>query len=313
MLAPICLFTYNRLIETQYTVESLQRNYLAAQSELFVFSDGFKDEQTAYKVEEVREFLPTIHGFKSVVIIEAKNNKGLANSIIDGVTQTFEKYGKIIVLEDDLITAPNFLNFTNQALDFYEQEQNVQSISAYSLSLNDKNAVYFQIRPGSWGWATWKNRWNPGIFDKKIIGNEIKSDAKVLKQFSRSCGADMPKMLLDSIKNKNDSWYICWTFDHFRRNKYSVYPGHSYIQNIGFSASATHCKGINAFTSVPVSDQQIQTEFTEFHVPDLKLSGEFLHYFSRWHKIWLRFKLLRTFSGRSLLMKEIKNRTGLMQ
>jgi len=313
-LSPICLFTYNRLDETQQTVVALQQNLLVGESELFVFSDGSRNDQGKPKVQAVREFIHTIKGFKSVTIIESEINLGLANSIISGVSRMLEKYKNVIVLEDDLITSPNFMNFMNQGLDFYQHAQNVESISAYSLSLKDKSkAVYFQTRPGSWGWATWKDRWNPDIFDKEKIKNEISSDVNVLNRFKRICGADMSKMLMGSVNNQNDSWYVRWAFDHYRNNKYSVFPTYSYIQNIGFSVAGTHCKGINTYISAPVDEQLIDIELPEFKMPDPKTDREFLYYFSRRHKIIERFKLLKTTSGRSRLMNEFRNRTKLFR
>ena len=135
MLAPICLFTYNRLSETIQTVEALQKNELAVESDIFIFSDGPKHEKDILLVNAVRKYIKSINGFRSITIIDSENNKGLAKSIIDGVTQIVEKYDKVIVLEDDLITSQNFLSFTNQALDFYEKNSNIFSISGYTLNL----------------------------------------------------------------------------------------------------------------------------------------------------------------------------------
>lgn len=309
MLAPICLFTYNRLSETQQTVAALQRNYLAAESELFVFSDGPKNEDGKIKVEVVREYIHSISGFKSVEIFESPLNKGLANSIIDGVSQIIEKYGKVIVLEDDLISTSNFLIFMNKALDFYIDEKNIQSVNGYSLSLKDKKEdVYFQIRPFPWGWATWKDSWDPQIFNKEDLKREIESNESILKQFNKVCGNDISKMLLDSINNKNDSWYVRWTFDHFRNNKYSVYPSYSFIQNIGHNDLGTHCKGINSYRAILVDNKKIVYNFIRFHLPNKRLSNEFLNYFSIRYKLFFRIKLLTSKVGRKNLIKEIVDR-----
>ena len=311
MLAPICLFTYNRLSETHQTVEALKHNYLAHESELVIFSDGPKNENSLPKVEAVRQYLHSISGFKSVKIIESQENKGLANSIINGVSQIVEKYGKVIVIEDDLISSPNFLSFMNQALDFYIHDKNIQSINGYSLSLKDKsNDVYFQIRPFSWGWATWKDRWNIKIFNKEKLKSIINTNPSLLKAFKLKCGSDMPKMLLNSIDNINDSWYVRWAFDHFRYNRYSVFPTYSFITNIGYNTEGTHCNGINTYTSEPVNHFKIVFDFLDFQSPDAKSSREFLYYFSWRYKISLRIKLLKSKTGRSLLLQEIRSRTA---
>lgn len=310
MLAPICLFTHSRLSETQQTVEALKHNYLAPESELIVFSDGPKNDNSLPKIEAVRQYLHSISGFKSVKIIESQENKGLANSIINGVNQIIEEHGKVIVIEDDLISSRNFLSFMNQALDFYADDKNIQSINGYSLSLNDKsNDVYFQIRPFSWGWATWKDRWDIKIFNKEKLKSIIDTNPKLLNEFKLKCGSDINKMFLDSINNKNDSWYVRWVFDHFRNNRYSVYPAYSFITNIGYSTEGTHCKGINTYISDPVNKLKIVFDFHDFESLDSKSSREFLYYFSWQYKISLRIKLLITKAGRYQIIQEVKTKT----
>jgi hypothetical protein len=312
MLAPICLFTYNRLYETKQTLEALQKNFLAHQSDLFIFSDGPQNDNEKLKVEAVRDYIGSVKGFKSVEIIESEKNNGLANSIINGVTRTLEKYDNVIVLEDDLITSPNFLDFINQALTFYRQSAEVQSIGGYSLSLSDKSQeVNFQTRAFSWGWATWRDRWHYDIFDKEKLKEVINTDQAILKEFKKKCGADMPKMLMDSLNNVNDSWYVRWTFNHFRSKRYAVFPAYSFINNIGHNMDATHCKGINTYVSVAVNPQKTTFTFPSFSPPDLQSNKEFLSYFSLKHKIRVRLKLLKNQNGRKQLFNEVKMRLGL--
>ena len=312
MLAPICLFTYNRLEETIQTVKSLQNNYLAPLSELFVFSDGPRSESAIPKVTEVRNYLSTITGFKSVLILESPVNKGLANSIIEGVSKVIEQYGKIIVLEDDLISSPNFLNFMNHALDFYETDTKIQSINGYSVFLmSAMEEVYFQTRPFPWGWATWSDRWKKDIFDKKKLDLFIKSDNFILKEFKAKCGNDISKMLLNSINNKNDSWYVRWTFDHFRNNNYSIFPTKSYIQNIGHNTNGTHCNGINSYVSTLINIHETDHKLSGLIIPDKKLKKEFLKYFNLSYKLKFRIKLLSTKLGRQRLMEELRYKINL--
>lgn len=311
MLAPICLFTYNRLDETRQTVEALKLNFLASSSELFIFSDGSKNEANDVKVKEVREYLRSVSGFKNITIKESSENKGLANSIINGVSQIIKEYGKVIVLEDDLISSPNFLNFMNQALDFYQNDEKIKSVNGYSLFLKTKtDENYFQIRPFPWGWATWEDRWDEGIFDKKKLIKLISEDKSILKKFNIACGDDISKMLVYSISNKNDSWYVRWTFDHFRNNKYSLFPQYSFIKNIGHSTNGTHCKGINTYFSMPENDQKIEFDFLDFQVPNKKLHKKFLRYFTLKHKLKVRIGLLRSVDGRRLLIDEFKFKIG---
>ncbi len=312
MLAPIGLFTYNRLNKTKQTVESLKLNHLSSQSELFIFSDGPKNEKDHTKVMEVRNYIKSITGFKNIQIIESKINLGLANSIINGISMIIEKYGKMIILEDDLISTPSFLNFMNNALDFYEQDKRIQSINGYSLFIkNLSNDIYFQVRPFPWGWATWADRWESDIFDKQILKNIIDTDKSILRQFKRICGNDSADMLLKSLNNKNDSWYIRWTFNHFRTKRYSVFPKYSYIQNIGFSDGAVHCMTINPYRTELANEKTTVPDLIDFQLPEKRLTRKFLRYFTSCHKLLVRIKLLPTKSGRQKIIQDFKIKTGL--
>jgi hypothetical protein len=249
MLSPICLFTYNRLTETTKTIEALQKNYLAPESNLIIFSDGPRTESDVIKVNEVRKFIAAIEGFKSVEIIESKENRGLAQSIITGVTSIINKFGKVIVLEDDLITSPNFLDFMNQALDFYVNHPKVFSISGYTLNLpslkNLSKDYYLGYRSSSWGWATWADRWNNIDWDVKDYKDFIWNPIKHI-QFMRG-GSDLPYMLWKQMNGKIDSWAIKWCFDQYKKDLLTVFPNESKIENIGFGENSTHTKFGNQF------------------------------------------------------------------
>src|SRR5450631_620851 len=178
MYAPITLFVYNRPAHTLRTVEALRKNELASESDLIIFSDAPKKTEAAAAVREVREYIRTISGFHSVSIVERDKNWGLANSIIDGVTTVVNRYGRIIVLEDDLVTSPYFLHFMNKALDLYQDEPRVMQISGHIFPADvtaETDAVFLPMTT-SWGWATWQRAWQ--YFDPTAAGYEsIKRDA----------------------------------------------------------------------------------------------------------------------------------------
>ena len=144
--APILLFTYNRLSHTRRCVEALLNNSLASESELFIYSDAAKDESQQKAVEEVRQYIHTIRGFKHITITERDENWGLARSIIDGVTTQVNRYGKVIVLEDDLVVAPHFLKFMNDALETYKDEPMVGHIQACDFTQDPTLPETFLIR-----------------------------------------------------------------------------------------------------------------------------------------------------------------------
>ena len=246
---PICLFTYNRLEETKKTIEALKKNYLAVVSELFVFSDGWKNDEGKTRVLELRSYLKTIDGFKNIIIYESSVNKGLANSIIEGVTKVLNTYDKVIVIEDDLITSPNFLNYMNQALTVYENREDIISVSGHSLKFklpnNYNSDVYLFGRAGSWGWGTWKKKWK--MIDWEINDFEFfKKDFKSQKKFNKN-GSDMSSMLKGYFEGKNNSWAIRFCYNQFKLNMYSVFPVLSKVNNVGFGDEATNCKGYDRF------------------------------------------------------------------
>lgn len=282
MLAPICLFTYNRLSETTQTIEALKKNYLASQSELFIFSDGPKDEKVKSNVECVRKYLHSVNGFKSVTIFASVENKGLANSIISGVTEIIEKYGKVIVLEDDLISSPNFLNFMNQGLDFYEPNNRIFSVSGYTLDLpslqNYKSDYYLGYRASSWGWGTWKNRWEKVSWEIQDFDRFIWNPVKHV-QFLRG-GSDMSLMLWRQMKGKIDSWAIRWCYHQFKHDLLTIFPAKSKIISIGFGDSATHTKKTNRFKTLIDTGVQESFLFDRNPVVNKVLSKEFRKKFS---------------------------------
>jgi hypothetical protein len=245
--APIVLFTFKRLDTLKLTVEALQKNYLAKKSDLIIFSDASNDESDFKAVENVRNYLKTIKGFNSINIFEAKENKGLANSIISGVTLVFETHESLIVLEDDLITTPNFLVFMNQAINEYKSKKKVFSICGYSFDLDVPDYQldsYFLNRCWPWSWATWKDRWQEIDWEVKDYQEFLKNKS-AQKKFAQ-CGSDVNAMLRKQMDGKLDSWAIRWTYHQYKVNGISLFPVQSKIKNEGFDDFATHTKGTSS-------------------------------------------------------------------
>ena len=240
-LAPIVLFVYNRLNHTRQTLEALRKNDLASKSELIIYSDSAKNKNDLKKVAKVRGYIKNIDGFKKIIIRKTKENIGLANSIINGVTKVVNEYGKIIVLEDDLVTSRFFLRFMNEALEAYKDEPRVASIHGYIYPIKNLPETFFIKGADCWGWATWNNKWS--IFEsdaKKLLENVKKKNVEREINFNDSY--NYTKMLKDQIKGKNDSWAIRWYVSAFLKNMMTLYPGQSYVQNIGFDNEGTHTK-----------------------------------------------------------------------
>ncbi|MCS6820407.1 MAG: sugar transferase [Microscillaceae bacterium] len=242
MLAPVVIFAYNRPWHLQQTVEALQRNPLAAQSILWVFSDFAKTSQEIEKVKQVRKYIRSLNGFAELHIVEREKNWGLANSIITGVSEVLTLYGKAIVLEDDMICTTNFLQFMNDCLEKYADRSDIFSISGYSFPITIPKSytkdVYLGLRASSWGWATWQDRWRKVDWDVKDFDEFIRNESWQ-KQFNAG-GADLTAMLIRQQRKQIDSWAVRWCYAHFKHQAYCLYPVHSKIQNIGADFSGTH-------------------------------------------------------------------------
>jgi len=302
--APIALFVYARPIETIKTLDSLGKNFLASQSELFIFSDGAKGEKDLPKVKEVRTIIKNYSfPFKKVEIIEKEKNFGLANSIISGVTEVFNYYERIIVMEEDLISAPNFLNFVNASLLKYENENKIFSVTGYTYQFNIKDNYkfdnYFLPRCESLGWGTWKNRWEKAdwnVSDLKVF----LSDKNKINDFSK-IGFDLLGMLLKQQLGKVDSWAVRWCYTHFKNNALCSYPTISKIVHIGEGGFATHVKRELKF---------LETKLDESNRIDFYLSSNYSinpDIFKQYKKLFNKklIKSIRNFYLKLLLKKRL--------
>lgn len=289
--APIVVFGFNRPDALKNTIASLLRNEEAKDSDLFVFVDGPREGKVGEKekVEVVREYVKSITGFKSLHYTFAENNKGLADSIIGGVSEVINLYGKVIVLEDDLVLMPNFLNFLNQGLDYYENNQKVMSVCGHSCKVKTPPDypydAYFFTRSSSWGWATWKDRWD--LVDWKL--NDWDSVVANRKEFIKSQGSDVFKMLRDCKLGKNHSWAIRFCYAQFVQNRLSVIPNNSLVDNEGFGGDGTNCKRYSRF-KFQLNDRK---EHLYFRMPsevklDPSLYKQALWYHSIPLRIWSR-------------------------
>lgn len=251
-LAPIIVFSYNRPNHLKQTLEALSKNDLAANSDLFVFCDGAKagaSEQQKKSIIENRVIARDARGFNSVSIVERDTNFGLARNIIEGVTSVISRFGKAIVLEDDLLTSPYFLVYMNSALDYYENRPGVMSVSAnrppldkMEIPIDYEYDVFVCLRSYSTGWGTWRDRWERVDWSLDYL-EEFLSHPEQVAAFNR-CGDDMTDMLIDQRDGKIDSWAIRFGFAHFREHCVAILPCISYVDNIGFDGTGRH-SGIN--------------------------------------------------------------------
>jgi hypothetical protein len=256
--SPIVLFVYNRPWHTQQTIEALQKNLLASDSELYIFSDGAKHANEQANVEKVRGYIREIKGFKAINIIERDKNWGLADSIIDGVTSIVNQYGTVIVLEDDLVTSPYFLKFMNDALSFYKDEKKVMHISGwnYPLQQGGYDETLFIRGASCWGWATWADSW--AYFEKNIqkLLDTFSDDDKYRLDYDGV--ADMWKQVEMNHVKKINTWAIFWYALVFKHKGLCLHPTKTLACNIGHDGSGEHC-GSSTMYDYDVSHKQVQT------------------------------------------------------
>jgi Glycosyl transferase family 2 len=239
-LAPIAVFAYNRPRHLRQTLEALLANPEACESDLFVFSDGPRNELAVEPVREVRAYLKEISGFKSITIVEREQNFGLAKSIITGVTQVCGQYGKVIVLEDDLVTSPYFLKYMNDALNHYEFEDKVISILAYVFPVKQPLPETFFLRgAGTLGWATWQRGWSLFEADGKKLLDSLKR-LNLLDQFDYNGAYSYTDMLKRQIAGKNNSWAIRWHASAYIHDKLTLHPAEPLVKHIGDDGSGTN-------------------------------------------------------------------------
>ncbi|MFR9557723.1 MAG: glycosyltransferase [Rikenellaceae bacterium] len=248
-LAPIVLFAFNRLDVLKNTISSLLNNREAKDSTIYIYVDGARANKVGEqaKVDEVQKFVRSIVGFKEVNYLFSEKNKGLASSVIDGVTNVINRYGKAIVLEDDLVFSSNFLAFMNAGLNCYESEERVFSICGYTNEVkvppNYHYDAYFCTRSSSWGWATWADRWNSVDWEL----NDWDQYSARGREFNRWGGSDCFQMLKSVKFGNGNSWAIRFGFAQFLQDKLSLFPIVSKVKNDGFDGDGTNCKKWSRF------------------------------------------------------------------
>ena len=241
VLAPIVVFTYNRPEHTQLTLDALLQNPLANESDIIIYSDSARTANHNKAVDEVRSYLSELTGFRSIKVIHRDKNFGLAESIIQGVTEVLQQSEKVIVLEDDMVVSPYFLEYMNEALEQFVDDDRVISVHGYVYPVDIELPEAFFL-PGAdcWGWATWRRGWALFNSDGQYLLDELVR-RHLIQEFDYNGAYPFLNMLKDQIKGANDSWAIRWHASAFLTNKLTLYPGRSLVNNIGNDSSGTHC------------------------------------------------------------------------
>jgi hypothetical protein len=239
--APIALFAYRRPIHLRRTLQALQACQGFNDSPLFIFADGPKNAAAEAGVREVREILRELRHPK-LEIVEAETNKGLANSIIGGVTQLCDQFGRAIIIEDDIVLKPPALEWFNQALTAFAERQDIFQVTAYQFRVPEfrrRSEGLLLPFTSSWGWATWQRAWRH--FDPNVTGYEILlSDQAMHRAYNLDDSFPMAEHLLSRLGGHHDTWASRWYWAFFKAGATAVFPPTSLVDNIGFDETATH-------------------------------------------------------------------------
>lgn len=297
-LAPIVLFVYNRPDHTRLCLEYLERNELAAESELYIFADGARPGNEE-AVAAVRQVIARPWKFGQVTVVERPENRGLAANVIDGVTTLLERYDRVIVLEDDLVVSPYFLRFMNDALELYRDEPRVGHIQACDFTGDPSLPDIFLIKfTGSWGWGTWRRAWRYFNPDGASLLRAFEQDKRLSRTFDFNGKYRFTRMLRRQVEGKNNSWAIRWNASLFLNDILSLNVGRSLVRNIGFDGSGTHCGGGHLYDSelymAPLKVYKISPV-----VENVQARKAWERYYARtqsfWAKAWRRVR--RTLKG----------------
>lgn len=294
---PVILFVYNRLTHAICTVEALQKNHGACDSVVYIFSDGPRNQADEQSVAAVRHYIAGVKGFSDVIIVERERNLGLSCSLIRGITEVFNAHESIIVLEDDLVTSPFFLQFMNDAMRQFEQEEQVVAVHGYTFPLGIPLPEMFFLRhTGCWGWGTWKRGWELFEPDGLKLLRQLQ-DQKLTKNFDMNGAYPYTQMLEDHVNGKNDSWAVRWHASTFLKNKLTLYPGVSLVKNTGHDGSGAHCCR-SSFYDVSLVNRAINVSPISV-CEDLKVASDLASFFRKGHSGFLRYWAWKLF-GKSV-------------
>ena len=259
--APVALFVYNRPLHTEKVIKALLECEEAQNTDLIIFSDAPKMHADEEAVLQVRNYLATISGFHSIAIVNRKTNYGLALNIIDGVSKVVNDYGKIIVLEDDILVEKCFLSFMNKCLITYEENKEIFSIGACTYAPIKRNRLVPYCQPTCWGWGTWKDQWD--LYEKYPDKAYCElADINFRKRLNSNNLLEIAGQIDSNYKGTANTWACFLNYTSIKHKKINVYPPHSIITNIGQDGSGSH-------KIVDASPKGAGIEMNELYFPDI--------------------------------------------
>lgn len=239
--APVVVFAYNRPRHLQATLEALAANELAAETEVIVYTDGPRNAEAEAAVQAVRTYLQTVSGFRTVIVRARESNWGLADSIVDGVSTVVKDYGRVIVLEDDILTSPVFLRYMNDALNRYAGEDKVMHIAGHMFDIDPEGLpeAFFLRQSSCWGWGTWARAWQHFCRDPEQVRQSFSPED--INRFNLDGAFNYWDQVEANARGTLKTWAVFWYAAVFQQTGLCLHPRSSLVQNIGFDGSGMHC------------------------------------------------------------------------
>jgi hypothetical protein len=290
-ISPIAIFVYKRPEHTRHMINSLHQNPESHEADITVYCDGPRSSEDLPDIVATREIVHEL--LPAARVVERENNMGLANSVISGVSEQCQKFGRVIVLEDDLILSPSAISYLNKGLERYADTEKVMHISAYMFPVKGTLPPSFFYREATcWGWATWERAWKNFQSDAQIILEYIQKN-RLTYQFDVNNSMFFLSMLRKQMKGEIDSWAIRWYGSMLMHRGLSLHPASSLVQNHGFDGSGVHCN-ITDFFDVTLTDEI--PEFPDEIIECREAVSAMMHYREKMHKSGVLGKLERMVS-----------------
>lgn len=310
-LYPVILFAFNRPWHTIQVLNSLKKNDLSEESDLFIFIDGPKENSSAEQCNNINEVIKISQSnkwCKTINVQISDFNLGCRNSIIGGITEVLKEHEAVIVLEDDIITSPHFLRYMNQCLAFYKDYKSVFSVSAMTLPESKMKLpkdypydVYVSLRQLNSGWGTWRDRWESINWDLDFVP-DFKNNINAVKAYTRA-GDDLIGMLQEQVEGKIDAWDVQFTYNQFRNHAVSILPRYSYTDNIGGDGSGTHHLDRNTLMRFDLIKAIRNPRLLDVIYEDSRIINQFYNAFTSLKRpLWQKAvnRLVRNFGGENV-------------
>lgn len=250
---PVIIPTLNRYEHFKRCVDSLARNTHADKTELVIGLDYPPSKKYEKGYMKIKEYIPSIVGFKKVTVFERRENYGAGRNFRELKKYAFERYDAVIFTEDDNEFSPCFLDFMDKAFEKYKGDDRISCICGYNdesqYDVSDYNIIFIPSG-GAWGMGQWKSKWYMLNFDDHYAENTLKSWKKSWKIFRMVPG--VLRMLI-AMEQKKSMWgdvvYCC---RNILEDRYQVRPRISMVRNWGHDGSGLHCNNDERFKNQPI-------------------------------------------------------------